>query len=142
MAVIGADYELARRERNAKREPNKVVMGGEEFTLLPTIPIATAFDLVDAPEPDGDNPSMESAAIRALCTFIRLALVDEDQPRWNALLARREDAIDGVDIIAYGGMITAVYTGRPTVPSSGSSGGRQPRGATSRPRGRKATSPT
>lgn len=138
MPVHGADYELARRERNAKREPNQVVMGGEEFTLLPTIPISAGFDLVDAPEPDRD-PSMESEAIRALCSFIRLALVDEDQPRFDALLARRQDAVDGADIVAYGEMLTAVYTGRPTVPPSGSSGGRRRSGQTSKPRGRKAS---
>ena len=138
MPVIGADYELARRERNAKREPNRVVMGGEEFTLLPTIPISAGFDLVDAPEP-GANPTMESEAIRALCQFIRLALVDDDQPRFDALLARREDAIDGADVVAYGEMLTAVYSGRPTGPPSGSSGGRLRSGGASKPRGRKAS---
>src|SRR5436190_21423709 len=122
MPVLGADYELARRERNAKREPNQVVMGGETFTLLPTIPISAGFDLVDAPEP-GSSPTLESEAVRALCSFIRLALVDDDQPRFDALLARREDAIDGADIVAYGELLTAVYTGRPTVPSGGSSAG-------------------
>lgn len=139
MPVIGADYELARRERNAKREPNRVVMGGEEFTLLPSIPISAGFDLVDAPEP-GDHDSIESEAIRALCTFIRLALVDEDQPRWDALLARREDAIDGADVIAYGEMLVGVYAGRPTVPSSGSTGGRRTSGGPSKRRGPKRAS--
>jgi hypothetical protein len=138
MPVLGADYELARRERNAKREPNRVVMGGEEFTLLPTIPISAGFDLIDAPEP-GKDASMESEAIRALCSFIRLALVDEDQPRWDALLARRDDAIDGTDVIAYGEMLTAVYTGGPTKPSGGSTAGRRRSGQTSKPRGPKAT---
>jgi hypothetical protein len=141
MPVLGADYELARRERNAKREPNQVVMGGETFTLLPTVPISTAFDLTDAPEPQpGDT--MEADAIRALCTFIRLALIDDDQPRWDALLARREDAIDGADILEYGVLIAAVYAPVPTVPSSDSSGGRRPSGAPSRTRGPKASSGT
>lgn len=139
MPVLGADYELARRERNAKREPNTIVMGGEQFTLLPTIPISAGFDLVDAPEPSAD-PDMQSEAIRALCTFIRLVLVDDDQPRFDALLARREDAIDGADIVAYGQMLAEVYSGRPTVPSSGSSGGRRSSGRTSKPRGQKRAS--
>lgn len=138
MPVLGADYELARRERNAKREPNRIVMGGEEFTLLPTIPISAAFDLVDAPEP-GPDATIESEAIRAIASFIRLALVDEDQPRWDDLIARREDAIDGFDVMAWGRILAEVYTGRPTVPSTGSSGGRRHPGQTSKPRGRKAT---
>ncbi|MGK2948986.1 MAG: hypothetical protein ACSLFP_10455 [Acidimicrobiales bacterium] len=138
MPVIGSDYELARRERNAKREPNQVVMGGEQFTLLPTIPISAGFDLADAPEPKAGD-TMEAEAIRALCSFIRLALVDEDQPRFDALLERRTDAIDGADVIYYGSLIAEVYAGRPTVPSSGSSGGRHTRGATSKKPGRKAS---
>lgn len=139
MPVLGSDYELARRERNAKREPNRVVMGGETFTLLPTIPLATGFDLVDAPEPTSAD-TMESAAIRALCSFIRLALIDEDQPRWDDLLARREDAIEAPDVLQYGSLIAEVYTGRPTVPSAGSSGGRRRSGRTSSPRGQKRAS--
>lgn len=138
MPVLGADYELARRERNAKREPNQVVMGGEKFTLLPTIPISAGFDLYDAPEPvEGDDLQAES--IRAIARFIRLALIDADQERFDALLARRDDPIDGADVLAYGGLISAVYSGRPTVPSIGSSGGRRKTGAPSKQRGRKAS---
>lgn len=139
MPVLGSDYELARRERNAKREPMQVVMGGERFTLLPTIPLSAGFDLVDAPEPT-QTDGLESEAIRAICTFIRLALIDEDQPRWDALLARRKDAIEAPDVLMYGALISEVYTGRPTVPSSGSSGGRRRTGRTSKPRGQKRAS--
>lgn len=140
MPVLGSSYELARRERNAAREPNQVVMGGETFTLLPTIPLSTGFDLIDAPEPkDGDT--MDSLAIRAICTFIRYALVDDDQLRWDALLARRDDAIDAIDVMAYGAMIAEVYAGGPTSPSTGSSDGRRRTGQTSKRRGPKATSP-
>lgn len=139
MPTLGSDYELARRERNAKREPNKVVMGGEIFTLLPTIPLSTGFDLVDAPEPTAAD-TMESAAIRALCGFIRLALIDEDQARFDALLARREDAVEAPDILQYGAMLSEVYAGRPTVPSAGSTGGRRRSGPTSKQRGQKRAS--
>jgi hypothetical protein len=139
--TYGGQYELARRERNAKREPQKIVMGGEEFTLLPTIPISASFDLHDAPEPkDGDD--MTAEAIRALCGFIRLALIDDDQPRFDALLARREDAIDGADVLSYGRIMAEVYLGFPTDPPTGSSGGRRRNGKPSRSPGRKVTSPT
>lgn len=138
MPVLGSDYELARRERNAKREPQQVVMGGERFSLLPTIPLSAGFDLVDAPEPE-PGAQLESAAVRAICTFIRLALVDADQERFDALLARREDAVDAIDVMAYGALIAEVYTGRPTGPSTGSTGGRKRTGRTSKPRGRKGT---
>src|SRR5688572_23639137 len=108
MPVLGHDYELARRERNAKREPVQVEMGGELFTLLPTIPIAAAFDLADAPEPkEGDT--LEAEGIRALCSMIRLSVIDDDQPRWDALLARREDAVDGADILYWGTLIAEAY---------------------------------
>lgn len=141
MPVIGSEYELARRERNAAREPIQVVMGGETFTLLPTIPISSAFDLRDAPEPKpGDT--MEADAIRALAGFIRLALVDEDQPRWDALLARRVDAVDGADVLAWGTMIAGVYSPVPSGPPSDSSGGRRKIGDPLRKPGRKATSRT
>lgn len=138
MPVLGADYELARRERNAKVEPNRIVMGGEEFTLLPVIPLSTGFDLADAPEPkEGDN--IDAEAIRAIRTFLRLCLVDEDQPRFDALLARRTDAIGPLDLVYYGSLVAEVYLGRPTAPSTGSTDGRRRSGQTSKRRGRKAS---
>lgn len=135
MPVLGNAYEAARREHQARREPTQINMGGELYTLLPTIPIASGFDLLDAPDAiEGDT--FESAAIKALATFIRFALVDDDQPRWDALLARREDAIDPLDIVAWGSMIAEVYSPVPTVPPAESSGGRQQTGRSSKPRGR------
>lgn len=138
MPVLGVDYELARRERNAKREPNRIVMGGEEFTLLPVIPIAASFDLAAAPEPL-PGASVDSEAVRAISTFIRLALVDEDQARFDALLARRDDPVESADVVAWGAVLAEVYTGRPTEPSTGSSGGRRRTGRTSKQRGPKGT---
>lgn len=142
MPVLGNAYEAARREHQARREPTQINMGGELFTLLPTIPIASGFDLMDAPDAvDGDT--FESQAIKALATFIRFALVDEDQPRWDALLARRVDAVDPLDIVAWGAMIAEVYSPVPTVPSAGSSGGRRQSGKRSKPNGpNRGTSPT
>lgn len=131
------DFDLARRERAAKRNPVQFRLGGERFTLLPIVPLGAGFDLEDAPEPDADRPN----AVRALSTFIRECLISEDQPRWDALLRRRDDPIDPEAILEVGVHVTEAYTGRPTGPSTGSSGGRARTGRTSKARGPKATSP-
>lgn len=129
------DFDLARRERASKRNPVQFKLGGERFTLLPIVPLGAAFDLEDAPEPDADKDN----AVRILSQVIRDCLIDADQPRWDALLRRRDDAIDPESIIEVGIDITEAYSGRPTKPSSGSSAGRARNGSTSKPRGRKAS---
>ena len=132
------DFDLARRERAAKRRPVTFTLGGERFTLLPIVPLGAAFDLEDAPEPDVDQPN----AIRALARMVRECLIDDDQPRWDALLRRRDDPIDPEAILEVGVEVTEAYAGRPTKPSTGSSGGRARTGRPSKPRGPKGTSPT
>lgn len=133
--VLIRDVELARRERAASREPTTIELGGEQFTLLPVIPMGASFELMDAPEPE----VAEAAAARAIARFIREAVVDDDQPRWDQLLARREDAIDAPAIIHMGALVAEAYLGPPSKPSAGSSGGRRATGPSSRKRGRKAT---
>lgn len=132
------DFDLARRERAAKRSPVQFTLGGERFTLLAVIPIGAGFDLIDAPEPNPGD-SMESAATRALCSFIRGVLVDGDQDRWDAVLHSTADPVDPEAILEVATYITEVYTGRPTVPSTDSSGGRPASGGSSRKPGRKAS---
>lgn len=130
------DFDLARRERAAKRTPVQFLLGGERFTLLPVIPIGAAFDLHDAPEPDTDEPS----AVRAVARFITEALVPGDVERFEEVLRSREEPIDPEAILEVGTFIAEHYAGRPTVPSSGSSGGRHTSGATSKRPGRKRAS--
>lgn len=130
------DFDLARRERAAKRTPVEFLLGGERFTLMPTVPLGAAFDLHDAPEPEDD----QATAVRAICGFIAQSIVPADVERWEQLLKRRDDPIDPEAIVEVGTFITEHYTGRPTVPSSGSSGGRHTSGPTSKKRGRKAAS--
>ena len=129
------DFDLARRERAAKRTPVQFQLGGEHFTLLPTVPLGAAFDLHDAPEPD----PTDADSVRPLVAFIEQALVDEDQPKWQALMRRRTDAIDPEAILETALFLVEAYTARPTVPSIGSSGGRARTGRPSKKPGRKAS---
>lgn len=130
------DVELARRERAARRTPTQFDFGGERFTLLPVVPIGLGFDLEDAPEPEVDK----QGAARALAHMIREALIDEDQPRFDAVLRNRADPIDPEAIIDLGIRVAEVYAGFPTGPPAGSSGGRGRTGASSKKRGPKAVS--
>lgn len=127
-----AEVELARRERASRRDPVTFDFGGETFTLLPIVPIGLGFDLLDAPEPEVN----EAAAARALSRFIRECLVDDDQPRFDAILRNRSDPIDPQALIELGARVTEVYVGFPSEPSAGSSGGRRRGGGPSKKAGR------
>lgn len=125
------DFDAARRERQGhqpKPDPVRFLLGGETFTLLDAIPLGATLDLHDAPEP---SPSTLNEAVVALVRFIDRVLIDEDRERFKELLRRRNDPIDGWDIIELGDRIARHFTNRPTVPSSDSSAGRPPDGETS-----------
>jgi hypothetical protein len=135
---VHRDFDAARRERQAKRVPVQFTLGGERFTLLPVIPIGSAFDLIDAPEITSSD-DMGSTAVRALCSFIAGSLADGQTERWEAVLRSTADPVDPESILEVATYITEVYTGRPTGPSTGSSDGRKPSGQTSKKPGRKAS---
>jgi hypothetical protein len=131
-----AEVELARRERASRRTPVTFDFGGQTFTLLPVVPIGLGFDLMDAPEPE-DN---EAGAARAIARFVREALIEEDQPRFDEVLRNRSDPIDPEAIIDLGARVAEVYAGFPIEPSVGSVDGRRNGGRNTRPAGRgKAT---
>lgn len=132
------DFDLARRERAAKRDPVQFTLGGVRFTLLPVIPIGSAFDLLDAPEVTSSD-DLTSPATVALCRFIREALIDGDEERWDQVLRSTADPVDPEAILEVATYITEVYTGRPSEPSSGSSGGRRKSGGGSKRTGHKAS---
>lgn len=127
-----AEVELARRERASRRTPVTFDFGGQTFTLLPVVPIGLGFDLMDAPEPEADK----AEAAKAIARFIREAICDADQERWDAVLRNRSDPIDPESLIDLGARVVEVYAGFPTGPSAGSSGGRRSTGATTKPRGK------
>lgn len=125
------DFDAARRERQAhtpRPEPVRFLLGGETFTLLDAIPLGATLDLHDAPEP---TPETLNEAVVALVRFVDRVLVDEDRERFKELLRRRNDPIDGWDIIELGDRIARHFANRPTVPSSDSSAGRPPDGESS-----------
>lgn len=125
------DFDAARRERQAasgQAEPVRFLLGGEIFTIIDRIPLGDTIDLIEAPDP---TPETMNEAVVALTRFIDRVLIDADRPRFAALLRRREDPIDGWDIVEVGERLARHYMDRPTVPSGGSSSGRAHDGETS-----------
>lgn len=117
------DFDAARRERLRARDPISFTLGGETFTPLPCVPFAAAWDLIDAPDPTGEQEA-PLIAYRGLAAFIAECLPPADTERWWALFASRDEPIDGVALREVATFLTAAYTGRPTSPSTDSSAGR------------------
>lgn len=123
------DFDAARRERRRERAlaPIGFKLGGETFLCLPVVPVGAALDLEEAPEIRED----EAAAAKSLAKFIDSVLTDDDRPRFDALLHRRDDPIDGTDLFEVAVHLAGEYAARPTSPSIDFFGGRATTGPTS-----------
>lgn len=119
MPDLFADFDAARLERRREREPAQFRLGGETFTCLPVVPIGFALDLATLALGPEDDPDI--AAAYALTSFIDNVLVDEDRPRFQELLRRRDDAVDPDSLWEIVKWFAEVYAGRPTVPPRDSS---------------------
>lgn len=121
------DFDAARAERRRERDPLAFVLGGEHFTCLPVIPVGAGLDLADAPE----RSDQTGAHVRGLIAFIKNTLVDDDLDRFDKVLRAKTDPVGADDLFDVAVALSQEYTGRPTSPSTDSSGGRDSTGETS-----------
>lgn len=118
-----ADFDAARAERARQREPFGFVLGGEQFECIKLPILGDELDAV------ADNTGNLA---QALVDSIKRNLIDDDaRARFDALLRRKDDPIDGPAIQEVRDYLNEQYTGRPTTRSNGSSAGPQTTGSNS-----------
>lgn len=104
------DAEVAERAREA--DPIEFTLGGVRFVCLPVCPFGAVLDLSAAPEITVDL----AGAVAGIVAFVTQVVEPEHRGEVEA-------AVRGVNAdVAYGVVrwLTEAYSGRPTVPSSGS----------------------
>lgn len=104
------DAEVAERAREA--DPITFTLGGVRFEARPVCPFGAVLDLAAAPEITVDL----AGAVAGIVAFLSQVVVDD-----QAELV--DDAVRSVNAdVAYGVVrwLVEAYSGRPTVPSSGS----------------------
>lgn len=124
------DFDAARAERERLIEPETFTLGGETFTCVLAPALGDVFDLADAPEPGDDL----LAASRAMAYFIDKLLVPADRERFATLIrstSTPHGPINAYDVIEVGMYLAEVFSGRPSEPSTDSSGGRPESGESS-----------
>lgn len=129
------DFDAARAERKRRTEPTTFTLGGEVFTCIVDPDLGDVLALASAPEPEEN----EVSAVRAILAFTTELLVPEDRERWERMVRRqrprrfrrRSVGFGTEDVIYLGYWLVGVYTGRPTGPSTASSGGRDRTGGDS-----------
>lgn len=108
------DLDAAQAERLGEAPSFK--LGGETFHCLPAIPAGLVLGQ------DGTE-----ARTVGVMEFIRLALRDEDWPRFEAVLVAKGDlTVDDVTLADLFNRLVEHYTGHPTEPPSVSSDGERP----------------
>jgi hypothetical protein len=124
------DFDAARAERQREVEPCSFTLGGQTFTCVLAPAVGDAFDLADAPEPE---TSLIGSA-RAIARFVDKLLIAKDRGRFQKMI-RDVDTPSGpvntYDLIELGQWLSEEYAGRPSEPSTDSSGGRATTGDTS-----------
>lgn len=110
MAHRDFDAEVAERAR--ERDPIEFTLGGVRFTCRPTCPFGAALDLAAAPDLTVDM----AGAVAGLVSFLEQVVV-EDQAELVSDAVRKVNADTAYNVVVW---LTGAYSGRPTVPSSGS----------------------
>ncbi len=128
------DFDAARAEFKRESDPITFQLGGETFTCIERVPLADAFEIMDAP--DYDLETQSGSFIRVNVSFIKKTLIEGDVARFDALLANRDDVIEAETILAVVNWIGERYAGRPLEESADSS---KPSPSTS-PRSKRAKS--
>lgn len=137
------DFDQARAERLREREPISFTLAGETFRCLPFVPLAVMWGLVDAPDLAAITGQSFPEQLRTLAGTVADLLIPEDVDRWWGIFSDRDHPVDGDAVCEVVETLTAVYTGRPTSPSTASSGGRQTNGRASKStRSRKGSAPS
>ena len=122
------DFDAARAERLRNTEPTTFTFGGETFQVIVDPALGDVLALADAPEVE-DN---EVAAVKAILAFTAELVIPEHRARWVRMVRKQRPrwwrkrgiGFGTEDVIALGYWLVGVYTGRPTEPSTESSGGR------------------
>jgi hypothetical protein len=117
------DFDAARAERERQVEPVTFTLGGEQFQCVLAPSVGDALDLADAPEPE----TSLIGSVRAIVRFVDKILVPADRARFAELIRKMDTPhgpVNAYDLIEVGVWLGEEYAGRPTDPSSDSSGGR------------------
>jgi hypothetical protein len=124
------DFDAARAERERIVDPVTFTLGGEQFQCVLAPSVGDALDLADAPEPE----TSLIGSVRAIVAFIDKILVPADRAKFGEVI-RKMDAphgpVNSYDVIEVGVWLSEEFSGRPTVPSTDSAGGRETTGGTS-----------
>lgn len=130
------DFDAARKERQRGADTVSFTLGGDRFACVLEPALGDAFALADAPEPEVN----ETSAVRAILAFTEALVVPEDRKRFRRMIRRQlpgrlrrrpRNPVSPGDVIELGVWLSQEYTGRPTEPSTDSSDGREPTGASS-----------
>lgn len=106
------DFDAEVAERARERDPIEFTLGGVRFTGRPTVTFGAALDLATAPEITVDL----AGAVEGFIGFFEQVVVDEQAPLVrDAVLSINADTAYACVV-----WLTGAYSGRPTVPSSGS----------------------
>lgn len=93
-------------------DPIRFALGDEWFTCLPDMPAAAVYALVSHTSP-----------VRGAITFIRGALVADDEDRFDATLARKDFIVDEDTLMGVLRFVSESYGARPTLRSTSSQDG-------------------
>lgn len=118
------DFDAARRERQAARDPIQFKLGGKTFTCKPAIPFERLLDAMDTEGTVGD-------LFRHLVDFVASCLPPDQQDPWRKVVANPKVPVEETDVHAVAAYLTAVYAARPTSPPAGSAAGRRSNGRAS-----------
>jgi hypothetical protein len=124
------DFDAARAERERTVDPVTFTLGGEDFSCVLAPSVGDAFDLADAPEPE----TSLIGSCRAITAFVDKILVPKDRPRFKNLIRKMDTPhgpINALDLVELGSWLGEEFSGRPTGPSTESSGGRETTGESS-----------
>lgn len=123
------DFELAARK--AKSEPITFGFMGEVFTCVSEPSLGDSLDVIRAPEVDATSEPSVAMGVSIMAEFVRKMLVDDDKPRWDAVLYK-VPRTEGMMVVNIGTWIIEQLSGFPTSPPAGSfSGGRPLAGVSS-----------
>jgi hypothetical protein len=91
-------------------EPAFIEVRGQKFRLIPKLPAMTMLDLAMA----GDPAATDMERLRAVRSFIDIAVVPEQAPAFQRLLRSTDDPIGMDELMKVIEKAVELLTGRPT----------------------------
>jgi len=120
MPHVDFDRVQAERLRAEHVDPITFTVAGSTFTCLAIIPLSVAYQLADADELPSTQLSIDPHV-----RYVRSLLIPECRPKFDEAIRSDTVAIDARTMYDLASWLTAEITGRPTVPSTEPSSGRQ-----------------